>query len=305
MLAVLSPAKALDFSPPPLSVKPTEPVMMHDAEMLMRTTRGLSQKRIRELMNLSPELAKLNYERYRSFELPFDTKNALPAGLVFNGDVYRGFDARTLSVEQLEWAQDRLAILSGMFGLLRPLDLIQPYRLEMGTRLKTRRGENLYAFWGDRITNQIKAKLAEHDDSTLVNLASNEYFKAAKSKTLKTPVIECVFEDRKAHASEGAVIGFLAKYARGLMARYIVTERIDRADGLKDFKLERYAFRASRSTTSRWVFSRKFIPAETDSGVGIEVTGGARNQGSWRRTKGGIYESFDVTTDNRRGDPDL
>ncbi len=262
MLAVLSPAKALDFSPSRLSVQPTEPVMMHDASILMRTTRGLSQKRIRELMNLSPELAKLNHERYHSFELPFDANNALPAGLAFNGDVYRGLDARTLSIEQLEWAQDRLAILSGLFGLLRPLDLIQPYRLEMGTQLKTRRGENLYAFWGERIAKQIKTKLAEHDDPTLVNLASNEYFKAARSKRLKTPVIECVFEDWKTHADEGTVIGFLAKYARGLMARYIVTERVECTEGLKDFNLERYTFQSSRSTTSRWVFSRRFVPAE-------------------------------------------
>lgn len=265
MLAVLSPAKALDFSPPQLSVQVTEPVMMRDASTLMGTTRGLSQKRIRALMNLSPELAKLNYERYHSFALPFDTSNALPAGLAFNGDVYRGLNARTLSAEQLEWSQDRLAILSGLFGLLRPLDLIQPYRLEMGTRLKTRRGENLYAFWGERIAKQIKAKLAEHDDPTLINLASNEYFKAAKSKTFKTPVIECVFEDWKSKRDEGTVIGFLAKYARGLMARYIVTERIDNTEGLKDFNLERYAFQTSRSTANRWVFARKFIPVDQKS----------------------------------------
>ena len=260
MLALLSPAKALDFSPVQLSVKATEPALMRDASMLMRTTRGLSQKRIRALMNLSPELAQLNYQRYHSFAVPFDTSNALPAGLAFNGDVYRGLDARTLSVKQLEWAQERLAILSGMFGLLRPLDLIQPYRLEMGTRLKTRRGENLYAFWGDRIATQVKARLAEHDDPTLVNLSSNEYFKAARSKTLKTPVIECVFEDWKTQPDEGTVIGFLAKYARGLMARYMVTEGIDCAVGLKDFNAERYAFQPSRSTPNRWVFAREFVP---------------------------------------------
>lgn len=151
MLAVLSPAKSLDLSPPQVPVAVTEPRLMDDAAMLMRTTRGLSQKRIRELMNLSPDLAKLNYQRYHSFELPFDEHNAQPAGLIFNGDVYRGLDARTLTPPQLQWAQSRIAILSGLFGLLRPLDLIQPYRLEMGTRLKNRRGANLYAFWGERI----------------------------------------------------------------------------------------------------------------------------------------------------------
>ena len=265
MLAVLSPAKALDFSPVNVDLEPTEPVMMSDATSLMRTTRGLSQKRIRELMRLSPELAKLNYDRYRSFELPFDRNNALPAGLAFNGDVYRGLDARSLTKKQLLWGQDHLAILSGLFGLLRPLDLIQPYRLEMGTRLQTRRGANLYDFWGDRIAKQIKTWLDGHDEPTLVNLASNEYFKATRHKTLTTPVVECVFEDWKNQPDEANVMGFLAKYARGLMARYIITERIDRAEGLKDFDMERYKFQKSRSTPNRWVFSRKFVPANSQA----------------------------------------
>ena len=260
MLAVLSPAKALDWSPSPMTDHGTEPALMKDATSLMRTTRGLSQKRIRELMNLSADLAKLNFDRYRSFDLPFTPDNALPASVAFNGDVYRGFDARTLSAEELEWSQDRIAILSGLFGLLRPLDLIQPYRLEMGTKLKTRRGANLYAFWGDKIAQQLDQKLSGHNDGTLVNLASNEYFKAVAKKALKAPVVECVFEDWKVHADEGTVIGFLAKYARGLMARYIVTEQIDRVEGLKEFNAERYAYDAARSTDTRWVFKRKFVP---------------------------------------------
>lgn len=262
MLAVLSPAKSLDLSPSAQTAHGTEPALMKDASSLMRTTRGLSQKRIRELMNLSADLAKLNYDRFHSFELPFTADNALPASLAFNGDVYRGLDARSLSAEQLQWSQGRVAILSGMFGLLRPLDLIQPYRLEMGTRLGTRRGTNLYAFWGDRITKQIASKVAAHSDPTLVNLASNEYFKAVKGKTLKTPVVECVFEDWKVHPDEGTVIGFLAKYARGLMARFIVTERIERASDLKQFNIDRYTFQPARSDDTRWVFTRKFIPVE-------------------------------------------
>lgn len=262
MLAVLSPAKALDFSPPDQAVGATQPALMGDAATLMRTTRGLSQKRIRELMGLSADLAKLNYDRYHDFKLPFDQDNAQPAGLVFNGDVYRGFAARTLTEADLQWSQDRIAILSGLFGVLRPLDLIQPYRLEMGTRLKTRRGTNLYAFWGDKINKELSSRLVEHDDPTLVNLASNEYFKSVKAKTLKTPIVECVFEDWKQHPDEGTVIGFLAKYARGLMARYIVDERLDRVEGLKDFKLERYAFQSSRSSDERWVFARKFVPVD-------------------------------------------
>ena len=267
MLSVLSPAKSLDLSPPVQALPTTEPALMGDATTLMRTTRGLTQKRLRELMNLSADLAKLNYDRFHRFEVPFRNDNALPAGLAFNGDVYRGLDARSLSRGQLEWAQDRIAILSGLFGLLRPLDLIQPYRLEMGTRLKTRRGETLYAFWGDRIAKTLRAQLEGHEDPTLVNLASNEYFKAARGRSFDTPVVECVFEDWKSRASEGTVIGFLAKYARGLMARYIVTERIDRAEGLKDFNVERYAFQTSRSTDARWVFTRKFVPVETSRPV--------------------------------------
>ena len=260
MLAVLSPAKSLDLSPLPTPVVTTQPEMLADAKSLMRTTRGLTQKRIRELMNLSTDLAKLNYERYRSFEFPFSDDNAMPASLVFNGDVYRGFDARSLSADDLSWAQEHVAILSGMFGLLRPLDLIQPYRLEMGTKLKTRRGSNLYAFWGEKIAQRLCEQLKTHSDPTLVNLASNEYFKAAKAKTLETPVVECVFEDWKTRPDEGTVIGFLAKYARGLMTRYIVEHRIDDAQKLKDFNVERYQFIEERSTDTRWVFARKFVP---------------------------------------------
>jgi len=262
MLAVLSPAKSLDWSPTPMTLQVTEPPLMDEAAKLMRTTRSLTQKRIRELMGLSADLAKLNYERYRSFDLPFTADNAEPAGLVFNGDVYRGLNARSLSKDQLEWAQGHIAILSGLFGLLRPLDLIQPYRLEMGTRLKTRRGSNLYQFWGERIGKQVQTLLDAHDEQTLVNLASNEYFKAVKAKSLRAPVVECVFEDWKQSPDDGTVIGFLAKFARGLMARYIIANRIDRVEGLKDFNWQRYEFQPKRSTVNRLVFAREFIPVE-------------------------------------------
>lgn len=262
MLAVLSPAKALDFTPPgrPLPDS-TRPALMKDAQSLMRTARRLSQRRIRELMGLSAELAKLNYDRYRAFELPFDEGNALGAALAFDGEVYRGLSARTLSAEDLAWAQDRIAILSGMFGVLRPLDLIQPYRLEMGTRLPTRRGDSLYAFWGDRITEQIGARLEGHADRTLVNLASGEYFKAVRPKKLPGAVVTCVFEDWKDAARTPNVISFMAKRARGLMARYVVTERVDRPEGLRDFGLERYRLVPERSTPDRLVFGRRFVPA--------------------------------------------
>ncbi len=262
MLAVLSPAKSLDFTPSPVVVESTQPVLMKDAASLMRTTRGLTQKKIREMMKLSPTLAKLNYARFRSFELPFDDNNGLAAGFAFDGDVYRGLEARSLSRKDLEWSQDHLAILSGMFGLLRPLDLIQPYRLEMGTKLKTRRGQTLYDFWGDRIAKEITRITADHEDHTLVDLASGEYFQAIKRGKYKGSVVECVFEDWKEHKDDGKVIGFLAKYARGAMARYIITERVDSVTGLKDFKVDRYAFQRARSTGNRLIFSRKFVPVQ-------------------------------------------
>ena len=261
MLALLSPAKSLDPTPAPAGVTSTTPAMMKEATSLMRTARGLSQKKLRELMNISADLAKLNYDRYRSFDLPFDDDNALPAALTFDGEVYRGLDARTLSAEDLTWSQEHVAILSGMFGLLRPLDLIQPYRLEMGTKLKTRRGKNLYQFWGDTITDRVNELLLDHKDDSLVNLASNEYFKAIRPKRLRGRVITCVFEDYKDEAETPNVISFMAKRARGRMARFMIEERIETPEGLEGFDRDRYVFRPERSTDDRLVFGRRFIPA--------------------------------------------
>jgi len=261
MLALLSPAKTLNLSPWQHDLDCTEPAMMQDAQALMRTTRGLTQKKIRELMHVSPTLAKLNQQRFNSFQLPFSAANAHPAALIFAGPVYQALDARGLSIDDLEWAQSRIAILSGLFGMLRPLDWIQPYRLEMGTALKTRRGSNLYQFWGERIAACIEQVMAGHSDQTIVNLASAEYFRSVRHQRLTQPVVECVFEDWKTRPDEGRVMGFLAKRARGLMARYIITERIDRVEGLKEFKAERYCFQASRSGHARWVFSRRFVAA--------------------------------------------
>ncbi len=261
MLAVLSPAKSLDPTPSPAGITSTTPAMMKEATSLMRTARGLSQKKLRELMNLSADLAKLNYDRYRSFELPFDDDNALPAAFTFDGEVYRGLGARTLSPDDLAWSQQHVAILSGMFGLLRPLDLIQPYRLEMGTRLETRRGTNLYQFWGDAITERVNELLLDHDDPALVNLASNEYFKAIRRKRLRGRVITCVFEDYKDDDETPNVISFLAKRARGRMARYMIERRVATAEGLRAFDDDRYVFRPERSTEERLVFGRRFIPA--------------------------------------------
>lgn len=261
MLSVLSPAKALDMTPPPLKVTSTQPALMTHTEELMKTTRKLSKKAIAELMHLSDDLAKLNHQRFRSFELPFNDGNAMPAAFMFNGDVYKGLEARTLNDDDLEFAQDHLLILSGLYGLLRPKDLMQAYRLEMGTKLSNPRGKSLYAFWGEHITDELNNTLAAHDDDTLVNLASNEYFKSVKVKKLDSKVVTCVFEDWKTHPDEGKVISFKAKVARGSMARWLVQERLDRREGLKDFKVGGYGFRADRSTDDKFVFSRKFVPA--------------------------------------------
>jgi cytoplasmic iron level regulating protein YaaA (DUF328/UPF0246 family) len=260
MFAVLSPAKNLDLSPVEMKLPTTEPALMKDAESLMKTTRGLSQTKIRELMKLSKELAKLNYDRYRAFELPFTDGNSLPAVLIFNGDVYRGLRAREFTKAELVWAQDHLGILSGLYGLLRPLDRTQAYRLEMGTRLKTRRGTNLYQFWGTKVAKELDRALEGHEDDTLVNLASNEYFKVVGAKKFGRPIVECVFEDWKKSPDEGKVISFMAKMARGAMARYMVTGRVDRAEGLKDFNHDRYRYVAKASSDMRLVFRRKFVP---------------------------------------------
>ena len=267
MLAVLSPAKALDLTPSPFDfddgpLSPTFPVLVDDIEALMATTKKLSQRKIKDLMHLSDDLAKLNFDRYHAFSLPLTADNARPCVFMFNGEVYRGLDARRLSEDDVAYAQDHLAILSGLYGLLRPLDRIQAYRLEMGTKLQTIRGASLYAFWGARISETINAALESHAERALINLASTEYFKAVKLKALDAPVVTCVFEDWKAHEDEGKVISFMAKQARGMMARFIVQDRVDRIEGLKDFGAGRYRFRPDRSTNDTFVFSRQCIPVK-------------------------------------------
>jgi len=261
VLALLSPAKSLDLTPPPEAVEATQPVLLEASARLVARARRLSATEIGALMKVSPTLAERTRDRFRAFALPFDASNAMPAVLTFDGAVYRGLAARELGADDLAWAQDRLGILSGLYGLLRPLDLIQPYRLEMGTRLKTRRGANLYAFWGDRITERIHQVVAGHDDPTVVNLASVEYFKAVRPKGLPGPVVACVFEEWEQQPEDGRVLAVYAKRARGLMARYLIRERVDRAEGLKGFDAEGYRFQAGRSTEDRWVFARKRRPA--------------------------------------------
>ena len=249
---ILSPAKRLDFSDPATEVPATAHRMTDDVRNLSVTARRQTQADLRRLMGISADLAKLNQARFKAFDP--DSEDGVQAALAFAGDVYQGLDARSLGADDLGWAQDHLRILSGLYGLLRPLDRIQPYRLEMGTRLKTRRGSSLYDFWGDRISKALNADAEGHADPTLVNLASQEYFGAVDAKALKLPVVNIHFREEK--DGESRIISFFAKKARGTMARYAIENRIDRAEDLKAFDRDGYGFQASPSTENDWIFTR-------------------------------------------------
>ena len=258
MLALLSPAKKLDSSPVDVELATTQAHFVKDTRVLMGITRRLSVGKLKDLMHISDNLAQLNHERFQSWSEEHTADNSLPAALMFAGDVYIGLDARSLAANDLEWAQDHLAILSGLYGLLRPLDLVQPYRLEMGSSLESRRGKNLYAFWGDRIAKRIDGLTADHADRTIVNLASNEYFSAVPRKTLKSPVLDLAFQDVK--DGKARTISFFAKRARGAMARWIIEHRIDRVEGLRDATPEGYGLDETASTDRKWVYRREQPP---------------------------------------------
>ena len=256
MLILLSPAKSLDLDTPlPAELPHTLPQFRQAAAQLIEVLRPLAPQQVASLMHLSDALAALNVARYAAWSPRFTAKNARPALLTFNGDVYEGLDARSLARSDLDWAQDHLAILSGLYGVLRPLDLMQPYRLEMGTRLATARGSNLYQFWGSQIAAHLNTRLRADTTPVVVNLASQEYFKAVDRKALKARVIDCVFEDWKAGAYK--IISFHAKRARGLMARHAITHRIATPHQLEGFDLEGYAFAPAASEPERLVFRRK------------------------------------------------
>jgi cytoplasmic iron level regulating protein YaaA (DUF328/UPF0246 family) len=206
-------------------------------------------------MDLSDNLAALNVARYEAWRPKFTAKNSKQAVLAFNGDVYDGLEAKSLKPKDLEWAQDHVCILSGLYGVLRPLDWMQPYRLEMGTALTNLRGKNLYQFWGASIAQHLNAQLLKDKTPVVVNLASQEYFKAVDQKVLKARVIECVFEEYK--GGKYKVISFFAKRARGLLARYAIQKHIQNPEKLKDFNLEGYAYEDSESDVNRWVFRRR------------------------------------------------
>ncbi|MGV9009669.1 peroxide stress protein YaaA [Brevundimonas sp.] len=251
MLIVLSPAKRLDFTEV-VDAPATTRRFVEDTTSLAVTTRRLTKADLRRLMSISDKLAELNRERFKAFDAGSD--DGVQAAFAFAGDVYEGLKARELDARSLTWAQDHLRILSGFYGLLRPLDRIQPYRLEMGTRLKTRRGSSLYDFWGDRISKQLNADAEGQADPTLINLASQEYFGAVDAKALKLPVVTPHFKEQK--DGEARIISFFAKKARGSMARFVIDERIDKADGLKAFDRDGYRFDKAASTDTDWIFTR-------------------------------------------------
>ena len=254
MLFLLSPAKSLDYETPLGDVPHTQPQFKAQSQALIEVLRTQSPQQIASLMDLSDALSALNVARYAAWSRRSTLRIARPAVLAFNGDVYEGLQARTLPVAALEWAQQHMAILSGLYGVLRPLDLLQPYRLEMGTRLATPQGSNLYQFWGSSIAQHLNQRLRADTSPVVVNLASQEYFKAVDRKTLKAPVVECVFEDYKGGAYK--VISFHAKRARGLMARYAIEHRITTPEGLKHFDSEGYAHAPEVSGLDRLVFRR-------------------------------------------------
>ncbi|MDP2369676.1 peroxide stress protein YaaA [Rhodoferax sp.] len=254
MLFLLSPAKSLDYESPAGDVPHSQPQFARQSAELIDILRQQSPQQIAELMSLSDTLAGLNVARYQAWRPRFTGRNSKQAVLAFNGDVYGGLDAASLSAEELAWSQDHLCILSGLYGVLRPLDWMQPYRLEMGTRLATTHGANLVQFWGTQISDYLNQRCKTDVSPVVVNLASQEYFKAVDRKVLKARVVECVFEEYR--AGQYKVISFMAKRARGLMARYAVEHRVVTPRQLEAFDAEGYVFDAAVSRADRLVFRR-------------------------------------------------
>lgn len=250
MHILLSPAKTLNMDAIPSDHKISEFPFGKEATLLIKDLKKLKSIEVQSLMNVSATIAELNTDRFNKWSLPFSLENAKPAIHAFKGDVYTGMDASSLTEDELNFAQESLSILSGLYGLLRPFDLMQAYRLEMGTKFATKREKNLYEFWGDKITEEINTR----EKDTLLNLASNEYFKAVNKKTLRANLITPVFKDEKNGVLK--VISFFAKKARGMMARYIIQNHITNVEEIKNFNLGGYAFNQSLSTDKEWVFTR-------------------------------------------------
>jgi uncharacterized protein len=254
MLFVISPAKALDYETPAQVKTFTQPLFVEQASELIAVLREQSPQQVAGLMDLSDQLAGLNVARYQAWSPKFTAKNSKQAVLAFDGDVYGGLDAKTLNENELDWLQQHLCILSGLYGVLRPLDRMQPYRLEMGTRLQTDKGANLYRFWGSQIAEYLNRRAQADKSPVLVNLASEEYFKAVDLKALQPRVVNCVFEEKK--GAKYQIVSFFAKRARGLMVRYALQQRASTPEQLKGFDWEGYRFAPAASEPDRLVFRR-------------------------------------------------
>ncbi len=255
MLTLISPAKSLTLDRVVPTPRATQPKFLDRAAPLVEILRGYSPNRLEKLLGISRELAELNAERYARWERPFTSRNSLKAVLTFDGDVYRGLDAEHLEREDFAFAQDHLRILSGLYGLLRPLDLIQPYRLEMGTKLRVGRDPDLYRYWSKAVTGAIGKELAKHETPVLVNLASAEYFKVVDPPCLEVPIVTPVFKEYR--NGRYTMLSFPAKRARGRMARFIIEKRIDEPELLKGFDVDHYRFVPSLSNEREWLFGRR------------------------------------------------
>ena len=258
MLIVISPAKTLDFDTPPHISHFSQPDHLGDARKLIKSLRELSPDEVSALMGISAKLGELNQQRFMNWKTPFRPDNAKAAALAFRGDVYTGLDADSLDEADFEFAQQHLRILSGLYGLLRPLDLIQAYRLEMGNRFANARGKNLYDFWGEKLTAGLNAQLANIDSRVLLNLASQEYFSSIQTGQLQADIITPVFKDWK--NGKHKIISFYAKKARGLMSRYVIQQRLRDPEPLKQFDLGGYYYSAEQSSAREWVFLRDELP---------------------------------------------
>src|SRR5690554_2652106 len=254
MIAVISPAKTLDYETPPVTPTYSQPAFLEDSRILVEQLKTMSPEDLSSLMKISDQLGVLNANRYQTWQTPFTPENAKQAVLAFKGDVYVGLEAETFSEEDFQFAQEHLRILSGLYGLLRPLDLMQPYRLEMGTRLSNPLGRDLYAFWGDSITQLLQQDMAEAGVDVLVNLASQEYFRALRPAALNARVITPVFEDEK--NGKYKIISFYAKKARGLMAAWIIQNKIEHVQQLEQFDQAGYRFVAADSHADTLLFRR-------------------------------------------------
>lgn len=253
MLVIISPAKKLNWDPVSLT-NVTSPIFQKEALELTGVAKNLSPKKLSDLMKISSNLAQLNFDRFHSFESEPNAKNSKPAALAFAGDTYVGLEARTLDQESIQYAQTHLRILSGLYGLLRPLDQIQPYRLEMGSKLKTKKGKSLYEFWGDLLSKELNDHASKVNSKFLVNCASNEYFNAIDTTVLSLKVVTPVFLENKDGQSK--VISFFAKKARGAMARFIIEQKVTSPDGLKDFDTGGYKFQNKESSDGKMMFAR-------------------------------------------------